>query len=538
MEATIMADRNGYFRVRSSEEGTFLKLFPAQDNGEPLKIDEVLEYLTKHEIKFELSRVKYAVGSLSKEVELNLSSKKIPTIREEMCVKVSADNMQVTARFYPPSNDTAYIGKEELLRALSYQGIQYGILEKEVDAFIQKREYCKDYVFAKGTPLVEGKDAEIHYFFNLRPNAKPKLNTDGSVNFHDLDNINRIKAGDVLATLEKEKCGTVGTNVYGVQIVPKTVKSTYLKYGKGVTLSEDQLSLIAEMDGHVQLTFDEKVVVANTYIVEENVDVSTGNIRYDGNVQVKGHVCSGFTIIASGDVEIEGVVEGAKIIAQGQIILKRGIQGMGKGVLQSQGAIIAKFIESASVLTNGSITTESILHSQVSAKEGIYVSGKKGLIVVGHVRSAILIETQVAGSAMGGNTILEVGVDPIMQSRMETLEAERRQLEANREKAGKMIDVYKIKKKRGQLTIDKAVEFQKTLQEYSETEKRLTQIDSELDRMYECMNGVKDARIKVWKDVHPGVKLVIDEEVFYVMSTEHHCQFYVGKDRLIKRSPC
>ena len=70
-----MADRNGYFRVRSSEEGTFLKLFPAQDNGEPLKIDEVLEYLTKHEIKFELSRVKYAVGSLSKEVELNLSSK-------------------------------------------------------------------------------------------------------------------------------------------------------------------------------------------------------------------------------------------------------------------------------------------------------------------------------------------------------------------------------------------------------------------------------------------------------------------------------
>lgn len=160
------------------------------------------------------------------------------------------------------------------------------------------------------------------------------------------------------------------------------------------------------------------------------------------------------------------------------------------------------------------------------------------MIVGGHVRSAILIETQVAGSAMGGNTILEVGVDPIMQSRMETLEAERRQLEANREKAGKMIDVYKIKKKRGQLTIDKAVEFQKTLQEYSETEKRLTQIDSELDRMYECMNGVKDARIKVWKDVHPGVKLVIDEEVFYVMSTEHHCQFYVGKDRLIKRSPC
>ena len=533
-----MADRNGYFRVRSSEEGTFLKLFPAQDNGEPLKIDEVLEYLKKHEISAELSRVKYAVGHLKEETEFCLSNKKIPTIREEMSVKVSADNMKVTVRFYPPSNDTAYIKKDEILRALSYQGIQYGIMEDVVDAFIQKREYCRDYLFAEGVPLVEGKDAEIHYYFNLKPNAKPKLNQDGSVDFYDLDTINRVKAGDILATLEKEQCGTEGVSVYGVRIAPKMVKSTYLKCGKGVVLSNDQLSVTAEMDGHVMLASDEKIVVANTYMVEENVDASTGNIRYDGNVKVKGHVCSGFTIIASGDVEVDGVVEGAKIIAQGQIILKRGIQGMGKGILQSQGAIIAKFIESASVLTNSSITTESILHSQVSAKEGIYVSGKKGLIVGGHVRSAVLIETQVAGSAMGGNTILEVGVDPIMQSRMETLEAEQRQLETNRDKARKIIDVFQVKKKRGQLTVDKVVEFQKILQEYSEIEKRLGQIQPELDQMYECMDGVKDARVKVWRDIHPGVKLVIDEEVFYVMSTEHRCQFYLGSDRLIKRSSC
>lgn len=536
MEAAVMADRNGYFRVRSSEEGTFLTLFPAQNNGEPLKIEEVLEYFSKHEIECELSRVKYAVESLKRETELCLSKKQIPAIREEMLVKISADNMKVTVRFYPPSNETSYIGKGEILRALSYQGIQYGILEDVVEAFIQNREYCKDYIFAEGIPLVEGKDAEIHYFFNLKPNSKPKLKEDGSVDFHDLENINRVKAGDVLATLEKEQTGTVGITVYGVKIPPQAVKSTYLKYGKGVKLSQDQLSLISEMDGHVLLDFDEKVVVSNTYLVEGNVDASTGNIRYDGSVKVKGHVCSGFTIIASGDVEIEGVVEGAKIIAQGQIVLQRGIQGMGKGILQSQGAIIAKFIESASVLTNSSITTESILHSQVSAKEGIYVNGRKGMIVGGHVRSAVLIETQVAGSGMGGNTILEVGVDPIMKSRMETLEAEQRQLGTNLDKARKLIDVYKVKKKRGQLTIDKVVEFQKILQDYSDMEKRLAQIEPELDQMYECMDGVKEARIKVWKDVHPGVKLVIDDEVFYVMSPEHHCQFYLGRDRLVKRS--
>lgn len=538
MEATIMADRNGYFGVKSNEQGTFLKLFPAQDNGKPLMIDEVVEYLKRHEIKFELSRIKYAIEYLEKETELYLSKDRISPVREEMSITVSTDNMIAKARFYPPSNDTSYIRKDEILRALDYQGIKYGIQEEEIDIFLKEREYCKDYVFAEGTPLKEGKDAEIHYFFNKKPNAKPKLNEDGSVNFHDLDNINRVKAGDVLATLEKEQCGKAGTNIYGVRIAPEIVKSTYLKYGKGISLSEDGLSLISEMDGHVQIDFEEKVTVSNTYLVEGNVDVSTGNIRYDGSVKVKGNVCSGFTIIASGDVDVDGVVEGAKIIAQGQIILKRGIQGMGKGILQAQGAIIAKFIESASVLTNSSITTESILHSQVSAKEGIYVSGKKGMIVGGHVRSAVLIETQVAGSAMGGSTVLEVGMDPIMQKRMETLEAERRQLENSRDKARKVIDVFQIKKKRGQLTVDKVVEFQKLLQEYNETEKKLAQINPELDRLYECMAGVKDARIKVWKDAHPGVKMIIDEEVFFVMSREQHCQFYLGSDRLVKRSPC
>lgn len=532
-----MADRNGYFRVKTNEQGTFLKLFPAQDNGKPLMIDEVIEYLNKHMIKFESSRIKLAVEHLEKEMEVLLSKDKAAPIREEMNCNISEDSMNVRVRFYPPSNETSLIRKDEILRVLEYQGIKYGIQEAVIDGFLKDREYCKDYIFAEGVPLEDGKDAQIHYFFNLKPNAKPKLNQDGSVNFHDLDNINRIKAGDVLATLEKEQNGKAGIDIFGAKIEPKKVKSAYLKYGKGITLSEDEMSLISDIDGHVQLDIDGKVTVSNTYLIEGNVDVATGNIRYDGSVKVKGNVCSGFTIIASGDVDVDGVVEGARIIAQGQIILKRGIQGMGKGSLQAQGAVIAKFIESASVLTNSSITTESILHSNVSAKEGIYVSGKKGMIVGGHVRSAILIETQVAGSAMGGSTILEVGMDPIMQKRLETLEAERRQLEGSRDKVQKVIDVFQIKKKRGQLTPDKVVEFQKLLQEYSEMEKKLAQISPELERLYECMSSVKDAKIKVWKDAHPGVKLIIDEEMLFIMSREQHSQFSLGNDRLIKRSP-
>lgn len=534
-----MGDRNGYFRLKTNAEGTFLRLYPAQNNGEPIKIDEVMEYLSRHKINnYDLSSVNHAIENLEAETEVRLLKEKILPFGEEMNVNISPDNMRAVVRFYPSANEPIYMEKEEIMRTLGYQGIKYGIREDIVDLFIKEREYCKNYIVAEGMPVIEGKNAEIHYSFNLQPNAKPKLNEDGSVDFHNLENINRVRKGDIVATLDKEVYGTAGINIYGTEVAPKKVAVLRLKHGKGISMSADELSLMSETDGHVLLAADGKVIVSNTYEIKGNVDVSTGDIKYDGNVVVRGNVCTGFTIIASGNVEVEGVVEGARIIAQGQIILKRGIQGMGKGILQSQGVIIAKFIESASVLTNSSITTESILHSQVSAKGEIRVSGKKGMIVGGHVRSAILIETQVAGSAMGGNTVLEVGTDPVMQDRMKALETEIKQLEADKEKASQMIEVFKVKKEKGQLSSDKIAEFQKVLKEYSEIGKRLEQINPELEQLYECMDGIRDARIKVWKDVHPGVKLVIEGEIYYVTTSEHYCQFYLGKDRLVKRTSC
>lgn len=80
------------------------------------------------------------------------------------------------------------------------------------------------------------------------------------------------------------------------------------------------------------------------------MDNSTGNIDYPGNVTVRGNVKGGFSIIAKGDIVVEGVVEDALIQAGGQIIVKRGIHGMTKGILRAQGNVICKFIENATII--------------------------------------------------------------------------------------------------------------------------------------------------------------------------------------------
>ena len=96
-------------------------------------------------------------------------------------------------------------------------------------------------------------------------------------------------------------------------------------------------------------------------------------------------------IKAKGDIEVRGVVEGATLISEGDIILHRGIQGMNKGVLQAEGDVVTKFIESATVKTGGDVKAGAILHSNIDAMGSIICEGKKAFTIGGKLSSISLI---------------------------------------------------------------------------------------------------------------------------------------------------
>ena len=138
------------------------------------------------------------------------------------------------------------------------------------------------------------------------------------------------------------------------------MKKAHLEFGHNIEISEDRRRLTSLVDGHVSLV-EGKVFVSDVYEVE-NVDLSTGNIDFEGSVQVNGNVSSNFVIRAGSNVIISGVVEGAYIEAGGNIIIARGMNGMAKGTLKAGGNIVAKFLENATASAGGYVSTESILH--------------------------------------------------------------------------------------------------------------------------------------------------------------------------------
>lgn len=521
-----MGSRNGYFQIIDREDGTYLKIFPALELGTPLKVDELVRYLSRQRIEgYNLPQINQVLKSATEETEIKLSDSIILPISEEIKIHTEIDKMSAIGRFYPPSSKGKLIDKNEIMNNLKCLGIVFGIQEDVIDEFIKNRKYCEDLVLAKGSPVVNGRDAKITYHFNLNLNSKPKLNDDGTVDFHHLENINKVSVGTILATLTPEILGRPGSDVFGKEIPPKKVEKRRLKYGRNINLSEDSLQLISAVSGHVEIDYEGKVIVSNTYEVAGDVDASTGDIQYEGNVFVKGNVRTGFSITASGDIEINGVVEGAQIIAGGQIVLRRGIQGMNKGVLDAKGNIVAKFIESAKVKAGGAIETDCILHSTVSANGEIILKGKRGLLIGGNVRSSRQIEAQNIGSAMGTSTVVEVGADPGQQDELLKLQEEEKKLREEEYRLRQVVDMLKAKQERGQLATDKISEFKGTLQRYIAIYNRIKEVSKEIIESTEALMADTDARIKVSKNIYPGVKIIVGGEVLITRDIRSFSQF-------------
>lgn len=522
-----MGNRNGYFQLDVKADGTYVKLIPGRADGKPLEFDDLSRYLSKVKIyDYDMNSLVRALNA-SKEnvVECKLTVAQLPKIDELMEVTFSPDKMYAEGIFYPASQNGNRLSKANIIDVLKSSGVKYGILEDIINDYIANPVYNEAITLARGLKPVEGKDAEIIYFFNTDKSLKPKEKEDGTVDFHQLDMISSINKGDQLAQLIPEVLGKPGIDVTGVSIQPRKVMRKVLKHGRDIHLSEDGLIMFSDVSGHADLIND-KVFVSNTYEVLADVDSSTGDITYEGNVTVKGNVTAGYSVHAKGDIIVDGVVEGATLYAGGQIVLKRGMQGMNKGIMEAEGNIISKFIENAVVKSGGYITTEAILHSKVSAKGDITVGGKKGFITGGEIMSGTSITVKTAGSTMGTYTMLEVGIDPRKVENYRALQKRITAIDADLDKLLPIIDTYKRKLSQGEVFSPEKLEYIRiATNNCILLRKELKECQNQYEQLRAEIGNSDGGWIKVENVAYPGVKVMISNVIYYIKTETYYSKF-------------
>jgi uncharacterized protein (DUF342 family) len=516
--------QNGFFQLVNDFNGYGIALYPQEGFGEDIREDEVWKYLDELHISYDKKRIEAQIHFGERGI-CHLGEGECPACDETYTLVVSEDGMVATVRFIPPSETGKRLTKDGFLQDIKRKNIVYGLMDGALrEHFETDGMYCTDIMVAKGKKPVQGQDARIEYSFNTNQHKRPAHREDGRVDYFNLTTINQCRKGQVLARIIPEQPGEAGYDVYGKATKPKDVKKETLKFGKNIELSEDKLSIISQVDGHVSVV-DKKVVVSSVYQVK-GVNVSTGNINYDGSIEITGNVDANFEVKAGGNVVVNGLVEGATIIAGGNIIIAKGMNGMGKGYLRARGDVIVKFLENARIVTGGYLETEAILHCTVSSGSDVRVDGRRGIILGGRVQAANSITAKAIGASMSTATTLEVGVEPLLISQLEHVQAAIEERNKTLKAAQVIFDNFKEKQKKGFQYNDSQLRYMRSVSALiQEKSSELERLNTRLGALQEMMESREEAKVVVNEQIYPNTTIVIGGATRLIKDNYHYCKF-------------
>jgi len=369
-------------------------------------------------------------------------------------------------------------------------------------------------LIASGKAAIDGVDSK---FESLIPSVKersPQLDEHGMADFRELGEILMVHAGDPLMRRILATDGEPGLTLSGQTIPAKPGKNNAFAMNLDGTRLDpaDENLLIAATIGCPTL-LKNGVSVETVYTVE-NVDLHTGNIDFPGTVNVTGDVHTGMTVKASGDIHVSGTVEGVILIAGGDIVVKGGIIGMSErageksqhSTINCKGSCSASFAQNAHISAgNGIFIREFSMQSELSAGHQIIVGDKasrKGHLIGGTSRAAMLVKAQIIGSPTHSKTIVIAGADHAPHERLLAVVEARDAALNNLSKVTRLLDLARATPGRLPAETVKAAEV--TRDSIKAEIAALTLEETELSREVDIS---KEARVVAGKKFLEGVEV-------------------------------
>ncbi|MFW6229270.1 MAG: flagellar assembly protein A, partial [Alkalispirochaeta sp.] len=347
-DTTEPESRDGEAIVRLTPEGVMLKVTPPENGGEPVAEREAIQAISRRTSeKIDTSMVTKAVKRADavwvKVADFDYN----PANDAYISCEIIDGEMKATVTLSQPGPGGSDPTAEAIRTSLESAGVIHGILEDTLREIEDHPRYREAIVVAEGTKPAHGEDARMIFNFKA-DNKKVQLQQtkEGRVDFKELNKIENVVEGQVLARKVPPKPGEPGQTVTGRLLPAKDGKDIDPPLGPNTRLSDDGRSILSEINGLVKLVGG-KVTVEKIYIVEGDVNMKEGNIRFLGTVIVKGNVDDGFSVSAAGDIEVMGSVGRGNLEAEGDIIVHQGIAGKGDAMITAGGNIWAKFIENA-----------------------------------------------------------------------------------------------------------------------------------------------------------------------------------------------
>lgn len=415
---------------------------------------------------------------------------------------VSKDRME--ARVIIRAGSEPPVCLEDVLAKLHTMGIIYGIDEKAISCAI--REAGDEFIVARGTPSQDGDNAYIRYLFNHKPDKAPVLREDGTADYKHLNWIVMVRQDEVLAEKVAATEGEDGFDVFGISIPPKPGRDVNIPVGKNVRI-HDGWQAVAEVAGQY-LVSGGKITVNPLLEIKGDVDMTTGNIEFNGSIVVRGSVQAGFFVGCNENIEIHGSVMGGSVSAR-NIVVRKGIIGAKDSLVAAKESLSTGFIENARVYAGGDIFVgDFILHSQVESAATIVVEGKRGLIGGGNAKARREIRAKIIGTSMATPTSIEVGILPGLRDEYKKLKAECSKQAKTVAEAEKALKILRAMEEKG-MSQDKQAMLAKLTRTYFVMTNEIESMKKRMKEIEAVVEESKRGEVKVSGLVHPGVGITI-----------------------------
>lgn len=458
----------------------------------------------------------------------------------EYTFHVSPDNMTAYLRIKP-----AYPAQEiscgQILSFLEKNRITYGICEEDIRSFCQEKKFYSELICAKGNPPEDQKDGFLTYSFNTESNLKPKVREDGTVDFRDLGLVRNVAKGDLLCSITPPEGGKDGKDIFGNTVPLMAGRMPELPVGTNTAVSEDKLSLFAEIDGCIEF-LKSRININDVFMVRGNVDSASGNVSANGSVVIQGDVKQGFIVTSGQDITVRGLVEGATLEANGSISLSHGMNGMGRGLLKAGGNIVGKYFENTSLECENDIYADTLLNCRVTAGGSILLKGSSASLIGGSYQVGRRVAVKNIGTA--GNAMTRVAIqsktltglfvdDKDGEKSIHTLEEKLAKAQAELDTFEEGYELLKAQFSRDGNENGGGALFKSAILKKTKLSEAVESAKAEIRAYQEKVSKLIDYHILGTGVIYPGTKLVIGLYTLNVSSEYSSTKFYADQERIV-----
>lgn len=441
----------------------------------------------------------------------------------------------------PPSRESfdAALQKNRIFRGVDTQLIDQLFSTQGIQNITQP--CC--YLIAFGQKPKDGKDGELIPLVKEMSERRPKVlkGTKDQVDFRELGDFPVLPEETPLFRITEPVPGEDGFSVSGKPLKAYHGKEKKFKLDPSVRADyADRHTYVSTIKGMPVFT-DQGVHVENILKLDE-VSLGSGNIRFDGSVQVKQGVNPGMLLEATGDIKIGGLVDNATVISGGNIEIGGGIIGLKSpslsadqptkenAVVRAKGNIKARFIQDAWVESNASIMAQKlIMHSRLWASDSVKLSGA-GQLVGGHTLATDYIEAGQLGTLASVPTLLEVG--PLDAVRDEMSKVQQKLKEGMEQAKQLKALIHRIREEKRRISPEKKEQILKARETISNAMAALEQRRHELEQEAQAR---RKSKVKALKKAYSGCNIVIADTGRVLKEDFGKATFYLEAGEILLR---